>query len=139
MLNQKVTLSPCQKNVTDSPLKTIKNGLNFILKTHSVLKMFKFLSWLFDHVEKMAWLERFPNSWHHNLFNKQLQYTYFPISREVKATRQWKNFLNDFYSFFKFTHKKNKINIYNIWNKHNITVWSYLIQELDNNYTLKVH
>ena len=29
----------------------------------------------------------FQNSWRHNLFNKQLQYTYCPISLEVKATR----------------------------------------------------
>ena len=26
---------------------------------------------------------------HHNLINKQLQYTYWPISHEVKAIRQW--------------------------------------------------
>ena len=30
----------------------------FILKTHSPLKLFKFLSWLFDHLEKTTWLER---------------------------------------------------------------------------------
>ena len=29
------------------------------------------------------------NSLRHNLANKQLQYTYCPISHEVKATRQW--------------------------------------------------
>ena len=30
----------------------------FILKEFFVLKIFKFISWLFGHVEKTAWLER---------------------------------------------------------------------------------
>ena len=45
------------------------------------------LSWLINHVEKTAWLElsgKFQNFWRHNL-----QYTYCPISYEVKATKQW--------------------------------------------------
>ena len=29
------------------------------------------------------------NLWCHNLFNKQLKYTYCPISQEVKVIRQW--------------------------------------------------
>ena len=33
------------------------NAIYFILKAFFVLKIFKFLSWLFGHVEKMAWLE----------------------------------------------------------------------------------
>ena len=33
------------------------NAFYFILKTLFVLKIFKFLSYLFDHVEKTAWLE----------------------------------------------------------------------------------
>ena len=41
----------------DSPLKTMKNAFYFILKALSVLEIFKFLSWHFDHVEKTAWLE----------------------------------------------------------------------------------
>ena len=41
----------------DSPSKTMKNTFYFILKGLFVLKIFKFLSWLFGHVEKTAWLE----------------------------------------------------------------------------------
>ena len=37
--------------VTESPLKLIKNAY-FTLKSLFVLKIFKFLSWLFDQVEK---------------------------------------------------------------------------------------
>ena len=35
----------------------MKNGFYFILKALFVLKMFKFLSWIFGHVEKTAWLK----------------------------------------------------------------------------------
>ena len=42
----------------DSPSKMMKNAFYFILKALFVLKIFKFLSWLFGHVEKTAWLER---------------------------------------------------------------------------------
>ena len=36
----------------ESPLKVMKNAFNFTLKALFVLKIFKFLSWLFGHVEK---------------------------------------------------------------------------------------
>ena len=36
----------------------MKNDFYFILKALFVLKIFKFLSWLFGHIEKTAWLER---------------------------------------------------------------------------------
>ena len=36
----------------------MKNTFNFILKAFFVLKVLKFLSWLFGQVEKMTWLER---------------------------------------------------------------------------------
>ena len=39
------------------PLKMMKNAFYFILKAFFVLKIFRFLSWLFGHVEKTAWLE----------------------------------------------------------------------------------
>ena len=42
----------------ESPLKMLKNAFYFTLKALFVLKIFKFLSWLFGHVEKTAWLER---------------------------------------------------------------------------------
>ena len=58
----KVGLSPSKKTCVicfiESPLKIMKNDFYFILKSLSILKIFKFLSWLFSHVEKAAWLER---------------------------------------------------------------------------------
>ena len=44
--------------LNESPLKMMKNAFYFILKTLFVLEIFKFLSWLFNHAEKTAWLER---------------------------------------------------------------------------------
>ena len=41
----------------DSPSKIMKNAFYFILKALFVLKIFKFLSWDFGHVEKTVWLE----------------------------------------------------------------------------------
>ena len=36
----------------------IKNAFYFTLKAYFVLKIFKYLSWVFGHVEKKALLER---------------------------------------------------------------------------------
>ena len=36
----------------------MKNAFYFIIKALFVLKIFKYLSWLFGHVEKTTWLER---------------------------------------------------------------------------------
>ena len=44
--------------VTESPLKMMKNAFYFTLKPLFVLKISKFLSLLFGHVEKTARLER---------------------------------------------------------------------------------
>ena len=49
---------PSQFLISESPLKMMKKAFYFTLKSLFVLKIFKFLSWLFGHVEKMAWLER---------------------------------------------------------------------------------
>ena len=50
----KVGLSPSKKNFyfcfNDSPSKMIKNAFYFILKAYFVLKIFKFLSWVFGQV-----------------------------------------------------------------------------------------
>ena len=70
----------------------MKNAFYSSLKFSFVLEIFKFLSWLFGHVEKIAWLEGqgwFLNLWRHNLVNKQSQYTYCPISHEVKGMIKW--------------------------------------------------
>ena len=57
---------------------------HFPLKTLFVLKMFRFLSWHFGHVKKRLDYKYQVNFkiylWGHNLVNKQLQYTYGPIS-----------------------------------------------------------
>ena len=39
-------------------IKMMNNAFCFILKALFVLKIFKFLSWLFGHAGKTAWLER---------------------------------------------------------------------------------
>ena len=58
----KVGLSPYKKKIfiwlNDSPSKMMKNVFYFILKALFVLKIFKFLSWRFGHVEKAVWSER---------------------------------------------------------------------------------
>ena len=53
----KVGHSPSKKN-----WKMMKNAFYFILKALFVLKIFKFLSWLFGDVKKAARLERFMTS-----------------------------------------------------------------------------
>ena len=95
-----------QKNICfdERPLKVLKNDFLFSLKAHFDLKIFEFLSWLFNHVEKTAWLEQeYYRGWlsslirnirliskfmTFNLFRKQLQYIYCPIFHKVKTTRQ---------------------------------------------------
>ena len=52
----KVGFSPCVICLIESPL--MKNVFYFISKALFVLKIFKFLPLLFDHVEETAWLER---------------------------------------------------------------------------------
>ena len=37
---------------SNSPLKMMKTAFYFTLQALSILKIFKFLSWLFGHVEK---------------------------------------------------------------------------------------
>ena len=77
----------------DSLSKILKNAFYFILKALFILKIFKFLSWHFGHVEKMAWLEEllyFRNLCsHHSLVYKELQDTYCSTCHKLKATRQW--------------------------------------------------
>ena len=54
----KVGLSPCKKKIiicfNDSPSNMMKNASYFALKVLFVLKIFKFLSWIFGHVT--TWL-----------------------------------------------------------------------------------
>ena len=63
---------------TEKLWKLMKNSPYFIiLKALFSLKIFKFLSWFFGHVEKMIWLERktkFENLWCHNMGNEELQH-----------------------------------------------------------------
>ena len=63
----------------------------FMLKALFVLKIFKFLSWSFGHVEKTVWLEGeglFQNLWLTSLLTNNYKNTYCPISHEIKAIRQ---------------------------------------------------
>ena len=52
----KAGLSPSQKivfiYVNERPLKVMKNAFYFMLKAHSVLEIFTFLSCIFDYVKK---------------------------------------------------------------------------------------
>ena len=54
----KVGFSPSKKNCficfNESPLRVMKNAFYFILNAVFVLKISRFLCWLFGHVEKMA-------------------------------------------------------------------------------------
>ena len=58
----KVRLSPlkeiCIIWLIESHLKLMKNAFYFILKSLSILKIFKFLSWHFGHVWKTTFLNR---------------------------------------------------------------------------------
>ena len=56
----KVGLSSSKTNclLQWKPFKIRKKTFCYILKALFALKLFKFLSWLFDLVEKTAWLER---------------------------------------------------------------------------------
>ena len=80
--------------ITESPLKMMKNAFYFTLKALFVLKILKFLSSPFGHVEKTAQQKDKVNFKIHDeklnkkLDKKQLQCTYCPISQEVKATNQ---------------------------------------------------
>ena len=53
LLLTKGALSGLREYLTnENPLKIIKNAFDFTLKALSVLKLFKFLSWLFGRLEK---------------------------------------------------------------------------------------
>ena len=58
----KVGLSPFKKVCviffTESTLKMMKKAFYFILKAFFILRILKFLSWLFGRVKKMSWLDR---------------------------------------------------------------------------------
>ena len=64
----------------ESSLKLMKNDFYFIFKALFVLKISKFLSKPFGHMEKTVFL---------NLVKKQLQFTYYPLLCKVKIIRQW--------------------------------------------------
>ena len=64
---------------SESHLKMMKNAFHFICKALFALSITEFLSWLFGHIEKAAWLEKwgqFQNLLRHGLVNKELQYIY---------------------------------------------------------------
>ena len=62
----------------------------FILKAFFVPKIFKFLSWLFGHVEKTTWLERQINFEFHDVTAWLAKITIHVFkSLKLKAARQW--------------------------------------------------
>ena len=75
--------------VNESSLKKMKNAFYSILKVLFVLKIFKFLSFLScrknSFIKEVSLISKLRR---HNQVNKQLQYTYCAIFREVKATWQ---------------------------------------------------
>ena len=59
----KILMTPLLQRIcficfNESALKMMKNAFYFILKVLFVIKILKFLSLLFGHLEKLAWLER---------------------------------------------------------------------------------
>ena len=62
---------------------------SFPSKNIQILFLTFWLCWRNALVRKIRLISKF---WRHNLFNKQLQYTYCPMSHEVKATRYWNLF-----------------------------------------------
>ena len=53
-------LRPEKMLATESPLQMLENSFFFVLKSLSVFKIFKFLSWHFRHVEKwLDWKDKF--------------------------------------------------------------------------------
>ena len=76
------------KFFNESPLKMMKNAFYFTLKVLFALKLFKFcldflVFWLYrknglNRKTRLIW----------KLVNKQLQYTYCPISHKVRATKE---------------------------------------------------
>ena len=59
----------------ECPLKMMKNTFYFISKVLFVVKVFKFLPWLFGNVEKNGLIRKIRlilNLWCHNPLNKQL-------------------------------------------------------------------
>ena len=64
---------------TESPLKIMKNAFYFTSKAHFVLKIFKFMYWIFGHVSKqLDWKDNFNfkfydvTAWLTNYFNKHV-------------------------------------------------------------------
>ena len=68
----------------------MKNAFYFTLKTLSVLKIFKFFSWLFGHVEKLLDEKDKVNLKIYDAKTRelQLQYTFFPVFQEANAIWQ---------------------------------------------------
>ena len=71
----------------------MKNTFYITLKALFVLRIFKFLSWLFDHVEKRLELkDKFISKFMTLQPGKQMQCIYWTISQELKGIRQWNLF-----------------------------------------------
>ena len=90
----KVGLSPskttCLICFIESHLKLLENTFYFILKLFSFSRYLNFCNdFLVMQEKRLDLKDRVNCKIRHNLVNKQLQYTSWPISHEVKTTRQW--------------------------------------------------
>ena len=72
---------------TEIPLKMMKIAFYFTFKALFVLKILKFLSLIFSHVEKRLYYKEKVNFeiYDVTIWEIQLQYTYYPVSQELKA------------------------------------------------------
>ena len=80
---------------TESPLKLLRNAFYFTSKALFVLKLFKFLSWLFGHVAQGLDKKDKVNFQFYDAATCThiTQYTYYTKFREAKAIRQ-RNLVN---------------------------------------------
>ena len=94
----KVGLSPSKKIFIcfiESPLKMMKNVFFHLQSSFRSQDIYVFVTsfWSCRKYGLIKKVRLTSKSWRHSLVYKQLQYSYCPISRKVKATRQW-NFIN---------------------------------------------
>ena len=108
----KVVFSPSKKIALFISMEVLEKWWKILFVFHS--QDIKIFVLDFGLVGKTILLERyglFQILWHRNLLNKQLQYTYCPISHDVKAIRIWNlvSYSNKAREMFPFkTHAQNE-------------------------------
>ena len=120
-----------------SPLKLMKNAFYLTLKTFFVLKIFKFLSWIFGHVVKTSSLEKFKSlNIQSILFNKsplKLRKNAFYLTLKTFFVFKIFTFLS---WIFGYVVKTSSLERYDYFQNVNVTTWltnngnSYIAQYL---------